>query len=531
MTFNQNLKLKNYQEIWQKYCGFLDFTMPEYMDIQKRLMMEQIEMYASCELGKHIMKNYKPRSIEEYRKVIPLTTYDDYCDMLLSKSESFLPSKPIIWIETTWEGGKHPVKVAPYTDSMVRAHRDIFLTCLVLATSDKKGSFSIRKGDKFLYGMAPLPYLTGLAPYSLQGELDVRFLPPTKEAEKMSFSQRNKIGFKLGMKKGIDILFGMSSVLLRMSETFSDSNNSSSEYNPFKTSFKMNVRLIRAWLRKKIYHIPILPKDIWGLKTLICAGTDTYHLKEKIEEYWGIKPFEIFGGTEGTCFASETWTKNGMVLFPDVNFYEFIPYEEMEKNLNDPLYTPRTYLMDELVPGNTYELVISSLKGGAFARYRLGDLFLCVSDGKDDPDVKLPRFQYVDRVPSVIDISGFTRLTETTIRDVIDVSKLDIGDWFAVKEYNQNKRSFLHLYVEMNAEGIKGALVKEIIKDHLSIYFKYIDNDYKDLKKLLGIDPLEVTILTPGTMVEYVSKFGKSIRKINPSPFDVIEITKISEQR
>ena len=29
-----------------------------------------------------------------------------------------LPDKPIIWIQTTWEGGKHPIKVAPYTSGI-----------------------------------------------------------------------------------------------------------------------------------------------------------------------------------------------------------------------------------------------------------------------------------------------------------------------------------------------------------------------------------------------------------------------------
>ena len=36
---------------------------------------------------------------------------------------------------------------------------------------------------------------------------------------------------------------------------------------------------------------------------------------------------------------------------------------ELEKNIDDPSYVPNTYLMDELVAGNEYELVISSFKG------------------------------------------------------------------------------------------------------------------------------------------------------------------------
>ena len=40
----------------------------------------------------------------------------------------------------------------------------------------------------------------------------MEFLPPVSEAVNMTFSERNKRGFKLGMKKGIDFFFGLGSV-------------------------------------------------------------------------------------------------------------------------------------------------------------------------------------------------------------------------------------------------------------------------------------------------------------------------------
>ena len=49
--------------------------------------------------------------------MVPLTEYEDYADILLTKQPDMLPGNPVIWIQTTWEGGKHPIKVAPYTRS------------------------------------------------------------------------------------------------------------------------------------------------------------------------------------------------------------------------------------------------------------------------------------------------------------------------------------------------------------------------------------------------------------------------------
>ncbi len=531
MTLNHKLQKKQYEQIWQQYCGFLDLSIPEYMEIQNRLMLEQIELYANCELGQHIMNGKKPTTIDEFRQTVPLTVYEDYADILLQKIESALPSRPLLWIETTWEGGKNPIKVAPYTESMISCHRNNFLACMILATSNKKGHFTLRGKENFLYGMAPLPYLTGIVPHVISGELTVNFLPATKDAEKMSFSQRNKAGFKMGLQKGIDLFFGLSSVILKMSEAFVSGNSFGNRGNMLRNSPKMNYRLIRAWLKSKKEKRPIMPKDIWHLKGLICAGTDTMGTKKKIEEYWGVKPLEIFGGTEPTCIATETWNKNGLILFPDVCFYEFIPLAEMQKNIENPAYIPNTYLLDELVAGNEYELVISNLKGGAFVRYRAGDIFKCLSLADGEDGVQLPRFAYIDRDPRVIDIGGFTRISETTINEALTLSKLPINEWFAVKEYDKQQKAFLHLYVEVTIDGIGKAITKDIIKEHLSIYFRYVDSDYQDLKSLLGADPLKVSIIPAGTIRQYENIFGYRLQKMNPSHYEIIDLLKIARRQ
>jgi hypothetical protein len=528
VTLDQKLRKKNYDQIWQEYCGFLDLSVSEYMDIQNRLMLEQLELYANCELGRRIMKGEKPTSVDEFRRVVPLTEYDDYADILLSKVVSALPSKPVLWIETTWEGGKKPVKVAPYTEGMLKNHKSNTIACMILATSNKKGHFTLRGGENFLYGMAPLPYLTGLVPHLISSELSVNFMPPTKEAVNMRFGQRNKIGFNMGMRKGIDLFFGLSSVITRISESFTTGVGSGGSFNIIRNSPKMNYRLIKAWIRSRQNKTPILPKDIWHLKGLICAGTDSASMKKKIEDYWGVKPLEIFGGTEPTCIATETWSKDGLVFFPDVCFYEFIPMSELEKNIDDPSYVPKTYLLNELVAGNEYELVISSLKGGAFARYRMADIFKCISLSNVKDGIRLPQFIYVDRDPRMIDLAGFTRITEATISEALALSKLDLADWFATKETDEYNRSFMHLYVEVGAAGFRGAMTKEVIREHLSIYFRYVDTDYNDLKYLLGIDPLTITVIPAGTIRQFFETCGRKLRKMNPSHFDIIEVLKIA---
>ncbi|HWQ75954.1 MAG TPA: GH3 auxin-responsive promoter family protein [Syntrophomonas sp.] len=528
MNFDDKLKTRQYDRIWQEYCGFLDFTMAEYMEIQDRLMMEQIELYANCELGRKIMRGIKPSCMEEFRQVVPFTRYEDYADLLLPRIESALPAKPLLWIETTWEGAKNPIKVAPYTEGIIKSYKNCTIAGMILATGKQKGQFDLKNGANVLYGMAPLPYLTGLIPLVLEDEIPINWMPPEKEAIAMGFRERNKLGFKLGMQQGVDLFFGLSSVVAKIGEQFASGGGTGGSINPLHNSMKMNYRLLKAWLRSKKEKRPILPKDVWTLKALICAGTDSASLKSKIENDWGVRPLETFGGTETSCIAIETWNKNGLVFFPDVCLYEFIPWNELEKNIDDPNYVPRTYLMDELQAGTDYELVISSFKGGAFARYRIGDIFRCITLSNEEDGLDLPQFTFVDREPGIIDIAGFTRISAATISEALALSKLDINDWCALKEYDDNKRSFLHLYVEVNPDGIRHGVTKDIIAEHLAIYFRYIDSDYKDLKSLLGIEPLQVTVIPTGTIDKYTEIFGRRPRRINPSHFDMLELLKIA---
>ena len=532
MSLSEQLQKQQYQEIWNQYCGFLDLNMEEYMNIQKRLMEEQISLWSNSIIGKTILKGKTPGNIEEFREMVPLTDYEDYADILLRKDGDSLPGNPVIWIQTTWEGGKHPIKVAPYTRSMLDTFRNNVVACLLLATSQEKGKFSYEEGDKMLYGLAPLPYATGLLPLLLGEETDIRFLPEVKEAVNMSFSQRNKLGFKLALQKDVELFFGLGSVAYAVSQSLASSGAGSKDLaSLLKCDPHMLYRMAKAKRLSKKENHPIRPKDLFGLKGFMVAGTDNRCYKDELEELWGIRPMEIFAGTEPSLIGTESWTRKGMYFFPDSCFYEFITEADMEKNEEDPSFVPHTLLMDEVVPGEIYELVLTVLKGGAFARYRCGDMYRCVGLSNREDGTRIPRFEYIDRVPLIIDIAGFTRISENGITSAIRLSGLPVHNWAAAKEFNENNRPFLHMYVEVEKGALaERAVSSEILKEILSTYFKYIDQDYRDLKKILGMDPLMVTILKCGSFGAYSEKYGKTLRHMNPSRRELAELIRMQER-
>lgn len=533
MKFERQLATRSRKEVWDTFCGFLDYSMSEYMEVQTRLMEEQIDYWVNSKVGQSILKGAKPKTIDEFRKMVPLTTYEDYADILLAKQSDSISMNPVVWIQTTWEGGKHPVKVAPYTRSMLDTYKKNVMTCVIMATSTAKGEYTVEIGDKLLYGLAPLPYATGLLPLLIKEEMNMKFLPEPDEAQSMSFSERNKLGFKMAMKQDVEFFFGLGSVAYAVTQNLMQASSGGGGLSSLlKLPLKRIPQVLKAKKLSKQEDRPMLPKDLFNLKGFMVAGTDNRYYKDDLEQLWGVRPMEIFAGTEPTLIGTETWSRNGLYFFPNSCFYEFIKEEDYIKLLTQPDYKPNTFLMNEVVEGEKYEIVLTVFKGGAFSRYRVGDVYECVGLVSSEDGTTIPRFKYVDRVPNIIDIAGFTRISQYSIEKAIEHSKVRVVNWIARKEISDTNRPFMKLYVEFDKDYLTHhPMSSNILKDLLSTYFKYIDQDYKDLKKILGMDPLVVDVLPADTFSKYKEKYGKMIRKMNPSQHDMLSLLEFADRR
>ncbi len=515
MRFDEKLKRYSCKQLWQEYCGFVDMGLSEYMHTQRRLMEEQIRCWSRSGLGQQLLKGNQPNSVDELRRMLPLTTYEDYADILLARRTDMLCEEPVVWLQTTWEGGLRPHKLAPYSRSMLDTYRHNLISAMMMATSREKGKFNLKSGDRILYGGAPLPYATGLIPSLLDEDIRFTWLPDSNTNSDLNFSQRIKKGFCMAMSGGVDFFFCIGSVANYITESFSKSSDGN---KGMRVSLGNAMRYLRAKYVSRRDGRDITPGDIFRLKAFFYAGTDAKCYKDRLTRAWGVAPMELAAGTESTCVGAETWDHQGIVFFPNACFYEFIPQQEMLHNLEEPSYQPRTCLMDEIQEGEDYELVISVLHGGAFMRYRIGDVYRCLSARSG----QLPRLTFVDRVPNVIDIAGFTRITESSIREVICLSRLEIGDWVMKKEFNKNNDPFLHMYLEIPPKAqVEEVTAQKILIEHLSLYVKYFDHDYRDLKRLLNIDPLQITILKYGTISSYENAMGRRLPRINPSMLDI----------
>jgi hypothetical protein len=490
------------------------------MFIQRRLMQEQLQLWKSSGLGKLLLGSKDPETIDELREMMPLTSYEDYAETLLSKRTDMLPAEPVAWIQTTWEGGLRPIKLAPYTRAMLNSYRHNILSVMILCSCDEKGEIQVRKGDRVLYGGAPLPYATGLIPSLLAEDIDLTWLPDNNEKSQLSFSQRIKKGFEMAFQGGIDYFFAIGSVANYITSNFSKASGSGKKGR--RVSPILGLRYLKSKYIGMRDNKQLEPGRIFRLKGFVCTGTDAKCYRERLTKAWNRVPIELAAGTESTCIGVESWEHQGMVFFPDSCFYEFIPETEMQQNLTCPGYNPRTCLLDEVITGETYELVISVFHGGAFMRYRIGDVYRCLNAGKGEA---LPRFTFIDRVPNIIDIAGFTRITQQSIEEVFRISRVGIGQWLAKKEFDDGGNPYLHLYIEILPEAQELDVVNKMtLIEHLAVYFKYFDSDYNDLKKLLDMEPLQITVLKYGSIDHYSKLCGRVLPKMNPSNIDIAEL-------
>jgi hypothetical protein len=486
-------------DLWKRHCGWFSLSRSDFREIQTRLVLEQIKILGPSKIGKAFFGEHIPTSVEEFRQATPLTTYSDYEEMLMDKNEEDLPVKPFVWARTTGTSSGQP-KWIPYSRSMYDHFSDPIIGGMLLSSCSEPGDVKLDRNDKFLMATAPPPYSSAYIMRSMRDNFGVIFLPSLEEGEKMTYGERVATGFKLALREGLDYFMGISVVLARMGEQFEQQSPNTRPSRDLLNPFIL-WRLVKALIISKINKREILPKDIWHLKGVMCGGTDTEIYGDKIEYYWGKKPLEGYANSESGTMAIQAWNLKGMIFYPDNAFLEFIPIAEANKNKTDPGYIPKTVLYDELDLG-LYELVFSNFYGGVLVRYRIGDLFEVISNDDQEIGSELPQVRFYSRADYIIDLSNFVRFTEKDIWKTIGATGIEYEDWAARKE-NIAGNSVLHIYIELKPSN---EITEEGLHGELDKQFSARFSDYRDIKGILGYNPLVVTKLPPGSFNAYMKE-------------------------
>ena len=315
----------------------------------------------------------------------------------------------------------------------------------------------------------------------------------------MPFEERMKKGFDMAINEGLDMSICMSSVAVAIGQRFIRQAKENKDARSWlKKNPKTLARLAGGMIKAKLNRRALLPRDLWKLKGLVTFGIDGDVFREKIKDMWGCYPLDFHGCTEAPIIAMQAWDHSGMTFVPHLNFLEFIPEKDALRSREDVTFKPRTLLMNEIEPGN-YEIVITSLHGGPFVRYRLGHMIKILSRRNENLNIDIPQMSFVARIDDQIDIAGFTRLGEKTIWRALENTGLEYVDWVARKEVRG--KPILHLYIEMRGDCRKTSVEKiaRLIHDEL----KLLDTPYAELESFTSLRPLMITLLPEGAFKTY----------------------------
>lgn len=493
------------EELWQMCCGFVSLTLGQFMAVQKRLLLEQMELLNGCALGDKIMGGAKPKTVEEFREQVPLTTYHDYCPELIEKREDTLPIKPALWVRTSGRSGEFPCRWVPITPAFSHELSLIMYGIGMLATSKEWGDTSkFPEHPKLVYTIAPRPYMSGAMACMLEQQTPVDYLPALGEAEEQSFEDRVKLGFKQALSEGLDYFFGLSVVLVTVGNKFSESSDKV-DIRPLVSQPKALLRLAKGLAKSKLARRSMLPKDLWSVKGIMSTGLDSSVYKDKIKEFWGRYPLDVYAGTEGGIIATQTWDYDSMTFIPNLNFLEFIPEKEHFKWQLDRSYQPKTVLLDEVKAGENYELVITNFHGGALVRHRIGDMVRITSLRNEALGINTPQMVFERRADDLLNFVVI-QLTEKQIWQAIERTGIAYEDWAAYKKPGE---SVLRLLVELkdgyhaSETDVATAVYEQLLKP---------DNDnhtasavLEDLTDMFDFG-VEVMLLPQGAFANYTAQ-------------------------
>jgi hypothetical protein len=520
---------------WERFTGFRNLTVDQFCEIQEQLLVEQIRTIGGSRLGARLLRMTKPANVEDFRDSIPLTTYADYTKYLDPSAREDLPSFEYMWAHTT--GAQARYKYVPYTRRAYTRMLDNLMGAFLLSTAREPGDVRIGPGSSIMYNVPPRPYLSGFAAFGMERRFGLKGVLEPAAAENMEFKTKIRTNFETAMERKVDLIISMTSVLVSAGEQFSESlsrkkTKAKSSKNKKARSWRSKLRLLSAVAKAALRGRKPRAGDVWDTKGIIGWGVDTPVFRDRVEGHWGMSPREIYACTEGGVMGVQGRDADGMVFNPYMNFVEFLPASEAAKMEKNPNYQCKTHLMNEVVPGGTYEVAISSFYGMPFVRYRLGHQIRFLPKSQSSNASGLPEFEFLGRSDDRLDIAGFTRIDEKTMWQAVEGTGLQIGSWTARTESRDGK-PVLHLYAEAN-----DTVSQSDAEDKLHSALRVEDDFYRDLEDMLGIRPLEITLLPLGTWDKYYDsrlKQGLQLHdlvppRMNSSENDVSDLVNLAHQ-
>lgn len=412
----------------------------EPMKVNSDLLKKILKENKNTEYGK--LHNFdKIRTVEDFRKNIPITGYDDfapYIERMKNGEENLITSSKVLGYSRT-SGSSGVPKYIPATEASLKAYvRYTWTRALQLGIIEKK-----KKGEKHIPGRglflspATNECLPNGLPCSNIAEIGARqygfvypyiLTVPTGKLFDVHDGDYIYNIYRFGlMDEKVSFIFSVFfSINVSQMAYLMDNWKvivDDIEKGTIDESINMKPEL-RAKLLKKIRPMPeraaylrkqfeqgfdeTLYKRLWPNLAIICSiGNASFKpAADYIKGFAKDVPFDysIYGASEGLVASVFEPDSTEMQLLTDSCFYEFIPYGEPDS---------AAITLDKLEKGKQYELLITTQAG--LYRYRLKDV-IEVKGFRN----KCPLISFVYRKGQMFNIAG-EKFSEEDARTSIEM--------------------------------------------------------------------------------------------------------------
>ena len=359
----------------KRKAKMIDNILADPIGLTELKLKEILERHGNTAFGKdHGYESIK--TPEQFSEQVPLFDYysmSPYFERV--KQTPNLPiitADPVIWyVQSSGTTGKPkalPISQAGLSD--YTAGSMLFLMSFINA---KEGNNKLFDGTMLTFAAparigeingVPLGYMTGISREMIANAILKKLIKPGEEIFNMTeMSEKLWAYGKYAVTENITSLGGITTLI------FAFIRRMQNEYGPsLLEEFKGTKH--EARIREAINDDGTLDLNVLWPNLLMIGATgvdaDPYKswLKSTLPKATLWDNYAGSEGLYGTTLLKNT--DNGIQLLPHINYLEFIPESDVEKE--DPTVIP----LEEVKKGRRYELVLTNMMG--YTRYRIGDV-------------------------------------------------------------------------------------------------------------------------------------------------------------
>jgi phenylacetate-coenzyme A ligase PaaK-like adenylate-forming protein len=344
---------------------------------------------------------------EEFRQKVPLS---DYCSMkqyyeltYADPSGCILTKDPVYWyLQTSGSTGK-PKKL-PVTKKGLKDVSSVTALAWMAFMNAEPENPKIVDGTLITFGAAPelgsingvpLGYATGVYARN-QNALFQRLIEPGEDVFNIDDMDRKMRTYaELMATRDVTGIQGITTLSLALVRRMQN------QYGPWlldRFAGTQHESRIRNALRD---DGTLDVGELWpNLRLLLASGIDPDPYREWITKTLpNVTLWNVYGASEGVFAGQLLSDIEGMQLFTNTNYFEFIPENQMDSE------EPEVLPLSDVKAGNRYEIVITNIQG--YYRYRIGDM---VTFESTDPYT----IRSICRCGNVVNLAG-EKITEEQV--------------------------------------------------------------------------------------------------------------------